>query len=98
MLKPDAAHEIPQRTREVAQAAFPRGARVMTMRDELGEIFADEDFAELFSWTGQPGISPAQLALGTVMQYMANLTDLQEASVVRGRLEWENCLDQTHEE
>ena len=64
----------------------------MTMRDELGEIFADEDFAELFSWTGQPGISPAQLALATVMQYMENLTDRQAAHAVRGRIDWKYAL------
>jgi len=92
MLKPDCAHEIPERTREVAQAAFPRGARVMTMRDELGEIFVDQDFAELFSWTGQPGISPAQLALVIVMQYMENLTDRQAAHAVRGRIDWKYAL------
>ena len=60
----------------------------MTMRDELGEIFSDQDFAALFSWTGQPGISPAQLALVTVMQFMENLTDRQAADAVRGRIDW----------
>ena len=79
MLKPKASHEIPDQTREVAWAAFPKGAQLMIMRDELGAIFDDQEFAELFSWTGQPGISPAQLALVTVMQYVENLTDRQAA-------------------
>ncbi|MEJ2151319.1 MAG: hypothetical protein P8Z40_17925 [Chloroflexota bacterium] len=63
MLKPKASREIPDQTREVAWAAFPKGAQFMVMRDELGDIFNDQEFAELFSWTGQPGISPAQLSL-----------------------------------
>ena len=64
----------------------------MVMWDELGPIFEDQDFAELFSWTGQPGISPAQLALVTVMQYIENLTDRQAADAVRARIDWKNAL------
>ena len=46
----------------------------------------------MFSWTGQPGISPAQLALVTVMQYIENLTDRQAADAVRGRIDWKYAL------
>lgn len=92
MLKPTESQSIPEKTRKVAWAAFPRGARAMIMRDELGSIFDDLDFAELFSWTGQPGISPAQLALVTVMQYIENLTDRQAADAVRGRIDWKYAL------
>jgi transposase len=92
MLKPKASREIPDQTREVAWAAFPKGAQFMVMRDELGDIFNDQEFAELFSWTGQPGISPAQLALVTVMQYVENLTDRQAADAVRGRIDWKYAL------
>jgi len=92
MLQPNTRHEIPEQTREVAWAAFPKGAQVMSMRDELGIIFDDQEFAELFSWTGQPGISPAQLALVTVMQYIENLTDRQAADAVRGRIDWKYAL------
>ncbi len=92
MLQANTSHEIPNKTYEVAWAAFPRGAQVMVMRDELGVIFDDQDFAELFSWTGQPGISPAQLALVTIMQYIENLTDRQTADAVRGRIDWKYAL------
>jgi transposase len=41
---------------------------------------------------GAPGISPAQLAMVTVLQFTENLTDRQAADAVRGRLDWKYCL------
>jgi hypothetical protein len=41
---------------------------------------------------GKPGISPAQLAVVTVLQFAENLTDRQAADAVRGRLDWKYCL------
>jgi hypothetical protein len=55
MLQPKTRHEIPDKTYEVVWVAFPKGAQVMVMRDELGVIFDDQDFAELFSWTDSLG-------------------------------------------
>jgi transposase len=71
--------EIPEETRRVAQAAFPKGNMYMTMRDKLGPLFNDADFASLFDWRGQSGVSPALLATVTLMQYMEGLTDRQAA-------------------
>ncbi len=39
----------------------------MRVRDELGELFADEGFAEAFGVRGRPGWSPGRLALVTVL-------------------------------
>ena len=41
---------------------------------------------------GKPGISPAQLAMVTVLQFTENLTDRQAADAVRGRPDWEYFL------
>jgi transposase len=41
---------------------------------------------------GQPGVSLAQLALVTVMQYIKNLTDRQSVDAVRGRIDWKYAL------
>ena len=42
---------------------------------------------------GAPGISPAQLAMVTVLQdFTEDLTDRQAADAVRGRLDWKYCL------
>jgi hypothetical protein len=52
-------------------------------RDELGELFADAEFAEAFGSRGRPGWSPGQLALVTVLQFAENLTDRAAAHRVR---------------
>ncbi|MEV0034948.1 transposase [Streptomyces sp. NPDC050804] len=55
----------------------------MRVRDELGELFADAEFAEAFGSRGRPGWSPGQLALVTVLQFAENLTDRAAAHRVR---------------
>lgn len=92
MLKPAQNKDIPEQTKQVARAAFPKGSLCMTMRDELGPIFEDETFAEVYPTMGQPAVSPAQLALVTVMQFIENLTDRQAAEAVRGRIDWKYAL------
>jgi len=62
------------------------------MRDELGPLFSDTDFITLFSRQGQTGVSPAILAMVTLMQYMEGLTDRQAADAVRGRIDWKYVL------
>ena len=84
--------EIPEETRRVAQAAFPKGNVYMTMRDKLGPLFDDADFAPLFDWRGQTGVSPALLATVTIMQYMEGLTDRQAAENTRSRIDWKYNL------
>jgi transposase len=49
-------------------------------------------FAGAYAVAGKPGISPAQLAMVTVLQFTENLTDRQAADAVRGRLDWKYCL------
>lgn len=84
--------EIPVETMEVARAAFPKGNAYMLMRDKLGPLFNDADFAALYAWQGQAGVSPGLLAMVTVMQFAEGLTDRQAAEAVRGRLDWKYAL------
>ncbi len=74
-LKPELILEVPELTEEVARAAFPKGNPYLTLRDNLGTIFEDEDFVGLFPEYGQPALPPWQLALVTIMQFRENLTD-----------------------
>jgi transposase len=84
---------IPEQTAQIARAAFPKGNIYMKMRDELGVLYADNDFVTLFrADCGQPPISPAQLALVTVMQFAERLSDRQTADAVRARLDWKYAL------
>lgn len=92
MLKPERNHKIPELTQIVAKAALPNGNIFMTMRDEFGSIFEDEEFADLYPTIGQPAESPARLAMTTIMQYVENLTDRQAAEAVRDRISWKYVL------
>jgi len=44
---------IPEETRQVAKSAFPKGNVYVWIRDELGELYRDELFAELYPEVGQ---------------------------------------------
>ena len=57
-LHPQEIPPIPEETRRVARAAFPRGNIYMRLRDELGAIYNDQLFATLFPSRGQPAASP----------------------------------------
>jgi transposase len=65
-LKPFSDYIVPERAASVARAAFPDGSLCIRIFDELGTIFQDQDFADLYSQHGQPGQSPFRLALVTV--------------------------------
>ena len=91
-LKPSPTGPIPAITRRVAQAAFPKGNVYMTMRDQLGTFFEDDQFGDLFPRRGQPAEAPWRLALVTVMQFAENLSDRQAADAVRARIDWKYAL------
>lgn len=84
--------QVPEETAEVARKAFPKGNVYMQMRDELGSIFTDERFADLYPNNGQPAVRPWRLALVTVMQFGENLSDRQAADAVRDRIAWKYAL------
>lgn len=91
-LHPQYIPDVPEATVQVAQAAFRKGNRYMQMRDELGSLFNDEQFVDLFPNVGQLAEAPWRLALVTVMQFAENLTDRQAADAVRGRIDWKYAL------
>jgi transposase len=57
-LKPTAILPVPEMTDQVARAAFPKGNLYLTLREALGTVFSDEDFASLYPERGQPSWSP----------------------------------------
>ena len=83
---------IPAETARIAHAAFPKGTMCMQMRDTLGPLYDDDQFAALFSSTGQPAQAPARLALILVLQFAEGLSDRQAADAVRGRIDWKYAL------
>ncbi len=91
-LKPTLVQPVPKETVQVARAAFPKGNLYLTLRDKLGSIFQDEDFADLFPTDGQPALPPWRLALVTILQFRESLPDRQAAEAVRGRIDWKYLL------
>ena len=91
-LKPSPIEPVPEETARVAKAAFRKGNPLLRLRDELGAIFADADFADLFPRLGQPGLPPWRLALVTLLQFRENLPDRQAAEAVRARIDWKYLL------
>jgi transposase len=91
-LRPQPIGPIPEQTARVAHAAFPKGHPYLTLREHLGTIFQDEDFAALFPAWGYPGLPPWRLALVTLMQFRENRADRQAAEAVRARIDWKYLL------
>src|SRR5262249_19054943 len=86
-LHPHAVDPVPEATARIARAAFRRGNPVMHMRDEIGALFPDEEFAPLFPTRGRSAESPWRLALVCVLQYVEGLSDGQAADAVRARID-----------
>jgi len=86
------AYSIPEDTYRVAQQAFPKGNIFMQIRDHFGMLYQNHQFAHLFATEGQPALSPARLALVTVMQYIEGVGDRQAADNVRDRISWKYAL------
>ena len=91
-LRPLPAGSIPEETQRVAHGAFPKGTLCLRIADELGPLYGDDQFADLFPTRGQPAASPARLALTSVLQYVEGLSDRQAADAVRGRIDWKYAL------
>ncbi|MGN6171666.1 MAG: IS1182 family transposase, partial [Streptosporangiaceae bacterium] len=68
------------------------GTLAIRVRETLGPLFADEDFAAAFPVRGRPAVSPGALALVSVLQYAEGLSDRQAADQVRARMDWKFLL------
>src|SRR2546423_14063212 len=89
---PQAWGPIPEETVRVARAACPKGTLAMRLRDALGAVYQDEQFAALYPVEGQPAYAPWRLAVVTILQYTENLSDRQAANAVRERIDWKYAL------
>src|SRR4029450_2146702 len=87
-LHPEPIGEIPPETIRIARAAFPKGTVVMRLRDEVSELYRDEDFGRFYPKRGPPALAPWRLALVTVRQFLEQLSDRQAAEAVRSRIDW----------
>jgi transposase len=92
MLDMEIAFGIPEETSRIAHAAFPKGNLYMRMRDELGVLYTDPEFANLFPLRGQPAEAPWRLATVTIFQFVEGLSDRQATEAVRARIDWKYAM------
>lgn len=84
---------VPEVAAAVAAMYRRRTAPLAVMvRDRLGELFPDEEFAAAFGVRGRPGWSPGRLALVTVLQMAEDLTDRQAAEAVTDKISFKYAL------
>jgi len=62
------------------------------VRDRLDGLWSDEDFAGWYPRDGRPGISPAQLAMVCVLQFLLDLPDRDAAEALRCRIDFKYAL------
>lgn len=91
-LRPQTVPPVPEETARIAHAAFPKGNLYLQLRDEVGVLFEDADFAALFPPRGQPAYAPWRLAVITIFQFIENLSDRAAAEAVRARIDWKYAL------
>ena len=60
-LPPPGPDAIPEETARLARTINPKGTLYMHIRDQLGAIYEDQSFADLFSTRGQPAEAPWRL-------------------------------------
>src|SRR5262249_36849413 len=60
--------------------------------DELGALYQDEIFSDLFPERGCPAMSPGRLAMITIFQFAEGLSDRAAADAVRSRIDWKYAL------
>ncbi len=86
------AFSVPEQTVRVARAAFPKGNRYLILRDQLGTLFEDQQFTDLYPPQGQPAEAPWRLALVTVLQFAEGMSNRQAADAVRSRIDWKYVM------
>src|SRR5437660_120460 len=91
-MKAHGLEPIPEETRQLVERLCPKGTMITQLRDELGPIYSDEQFAHLFAKRGRAAEAPWRLALVTALQAVEGLTDRQAAQAVHLRMDWRYAL------
>lgn len=81
-LKPQDPFNVPDQTRSVALAAFPKSCACLRIGNVLGCVYQDKQFAALFPRRGQPAEAPGRLAAGKLELVLLD-TLLERAQTLR---------------
>jgi transposase len=74
------------------------GSPMAIFSGEIYPLFRDEDFKEMYSDKGRNGISPAFLAMVTLLQYREDLSDVEAQYACSMRIDWKIALRKPLEE
>ena len=91
-LKPRPMPPIPEDTRRIALQIFPSKHLPIRFGDEYADVLKDEDFADLYSNTGQPALPPSFLILVMILQYLERASDRMAVAMVCARIDWKYAL------
>jgi transposase len=91
-LKPPPPREMPEELARIGNKLLASESPYRLVGEKLYAQYRDEDFADLYSVEGQPGLSPVDLAFVTAFQYMEDIADRAAADAVRLRLDWKYAL------
>lgn len=83
---------MPEETKRIGQKLLKENDVYRLIGDQLFESWNEEEYADLYSAEGKPGISPVILALVSVFQFMEKLADRQATTALRMRLDWKYAL------
>jgi transposase len=83
---------MPVETAAVGKVILKEDSPYRLIGEKLFDRYREEDYADLYSTEGKPGISPVILAIVTVFQFMERLPDRQAAESLRMRMDWKYAL------
>ena len=83
---------MPKETAEIGAKILKRGSVYKYVGDEIFDQFRENDFADLYSLEGKPGISPVILAFVAIFQFIEKYPDRQAAEAIRMRIDWKYAL------
>ena len=93
-LKPQSPRAMPAELARLGDTIFKKkqGSPYRLIGDKLYERYRDEDYLDLYSAEGKPGLSPVLLGFVTVFQDLEGLSDREAANAVLVRLDWKYAL------
>ena len=83
---------MPDETAAVGKVILKADSPYRLIGDQLFNQVREEEYADLYSPEGKPGISPVILAFVTVFQFLEKLPDRQAAESLRMRMDWKYAL------
>ena len=83
---------MPVETERIGRRLLKENDVYRLIGDQLFAQMNEEEYADLYSVEGKPGISPIILAFLSVFQFMEKLADRQAANALRMRLDWKYAL------